>query len=92
MSDDSFFDDLIGKSNKGNKLVNNLYKIPKKDKGLNVPHHQATIPNLIHQADLIFLPNDNGFKYALVVVDIATRKVDAIPLKSKTNTEILSVL
>jgi IS30 family transposase len=45
-----------------------------------------------HQADLLFLPNDNGFKYCLVVVDLATRITDAQPLKNKTSKDVLEAM
>ena len=51
------------------------------------PHWEVSKPNMIHQADLLFLPHDTvgrkTYKYALVVVDIATRYKDAEPLTSK---------
>ncbi|EGG22990.1 hypothetical protein DFA_05120 [Cavenderia fasciculata] len=36
----------------------------------------------------VILPNDNGFKYALVVVDLASRLTDAEPLQNKTAKEV----
>ena len=51
------------------------------------PHWEVSKPNMIHQADLLFLPHDTvgrkTYKYALVVVDIATRYKDAEPRTSK---------
>ena len=51
------------------------------------PHWEVSKPNMIHQADLLFLLHDSvgrkTYKYALVVVDIATRYKDAEPLTSK---------
>ena len=48
------------------------------------PHWEVSKPNMIHQADLLFLPHDSigrkTYKYALVVVDIFTRYKDAEPL------------
>ena len=48
------------------------------------PHWAVSKPNMIHQADFLFLPHDTvgrkTYKYALVVVDIATRYKDAEPL------------
>lgn len=44
--------------------------------------------NQIHQADLLFLPHDKKYKYALVVVDVASRYTDAEPLKSKYASEV----
>ena len=51
------------------------------------PHWSVDIPNKIHQADLLFLPHDKverkTYKYALVVIDVASRYKDAEPLTSK---------
>jgi len=44
----------------------------------------------IHQADLLFLPTDKGHKYALTVVDVASRNVDAVPLKDKSAASVKS--
>ena len=56
------------------------------------PHWDISKPNEIHQADLLFLPHDTvkrkTYKYALVVVDVASRYVDAEPLTSKYSTEV----
>jgi hypothetical protein len=68
--------------------IKNLYKVPLRDKGVNMPHFQYYAPNLSQQADLLFLPNDAGFKYALVVADEGSRLVDAEPLKDKDGASI----
>ena len=56
------------------------------------PHYNITIPNKIHQADLLFLPHDivnrKTYKYALVVIDIASRYKDAEPLLSKESKNV----
>ena len=56
------------------------------------PHWTVDKPNEIHQADLLFLPHDTmrrkTFKYALVVVDVASRYKDAEPLTSKKSSEV----
>ena len=56
------------------------------------PHWTVDKPNQIHQADLLFLPHDRvgrkTYKYALVVVDIASRYKDAEALTSKESQEI----
>ena len=53
------------------------------------PRH---IPNEVHQADLLFLPHDRvrrkTFRYALTVVDVASRYKEAEPLTSKTAAEV----
>lgn len=73
---------------KDNSIVKNLTKVPMKEPREVMPHTTAPIENAVQQADLLFLPNDDGYKYLLVVVDIATRKVDAEPLKSKDANEV----
>jgi hypothetical protein len=69
-------------------LVDQLFKKPKKDKGVNAPRFLPIDPGYVHQADLIFLPNDNGFRYALVIVDNGSRKTDAEPIKNKDGATI----
>ena len=52
------------------------------------------LPNAVHQADLLFLPHDKLprgkkiFKYALTVVDVASRFKAAEPLTSKDSSEV----
>ena len=52
------------------------------------PHFVNTRPNDTHQIDLLYLPHDKvrrkKYKYALTVVDIATRYKDAEPLTEKS--------
>ena len=54
----------------------------------------VSLPNAVHQADLLFLPHDelaHGkkiYKYALTVVDVASRYKAAEPLASKESYEV----
>ena len=59
-------------------------------KQINFSHFDVIVPNEVHQADLLFLPHDNGYKYALTVVDVASRYKQAEPLKTKSSTEVAS--
>ena len=56
------------------------------------PHWVVGKPNQIHQADLLFLPHDTvrrkTYRYALVVIDIASRYKDAEALTSKDSGEV----
>ena len=56
------------------------------------PHWRVDKANKIHQADLLFLPHDTyrkkTYKYALVVVDIASRYKDAEALFTKESSEV----
>ena len=55
-------------------------------------HWTVDVPNEIHQADLLFLPHDTvrrkTYKYALVVIDVATRYKDTEALTSKESLEV----
>lgn len=84
-----FYDKLISKKNDPNSLLDNLYKPIRKNKGLNKTHFYTYNKNVIHQADLLFLPTDEEFKYALVVVDLHDRITDSRPLKTKKGEEII---
>ena len=56
------------------------------------PKFDVATPNEVHQADLLFLPHDRFgkklYKYALTVVDVASRYKEAEPLASKESTEV----
>ena len=57
-----------------------------------MPHIVSGKEDSIHQADLLFLPNDDGYKYALVVVDVATGDTDAEPIKNKTPRDVMNAI
>jgi hypothetical protein len=77
---------------KENNVLNNLTKVPTKDSNLTMPHTTEEEKYAVEQADLLFLPDDDGFKYLLVVVDVATRLTDAEPLKSKESKVVLKAM
>ena len=56
------------------------------------PKFDVATPNSVHQADLLFLPHDKirrkTYKYALTVVDIASRYKEVEPLTSKDSCEV----
>ena len=58
------------------------------------PKFDVSRPNAVHQADLLFLPHDKlphgkkVYKYALTVVDVASRYKAAEPLTSKESEEV----
>ena len=71
----------ISKAPKDFKKKQELYKlfeVPKKEL---MPRFYNFEANNTHQADILYLPDDRGFKYCLVVVDIATSRMDAQPLR-----------
>jgi len=74
---------------KPNSLVKSLLRIPPKEHKRDIPKLKVYKRDSVDQADLLFLPNDNGFRYLLVIVDCATRSLDAEPLKTKQPKEVL---
>ena len=60
------------------------------------PKFDVAVPNAVHQADLLFLPHDKvgrrTYRYALSVVDVASRYKAAEPLTSKTAAEVANAL
>ena len=58
------------------------------------PKFDVSLPNAVHQADLLFLPHDKlprgkkVYKYALTVVDVASRYKAAEALTSKESGEV----
>ena len=90
------FDNLRKKFGMGNtqkNIVDNLIKIPVPDTGLNVPITDVFQRNYSHQVDLLYLPDDNGFKFALVCVDLESSYIGAEPMKdNKSSAEALKAL
>ena len=67
-------------------LIMDLTKTPHKDKGADIPHVSNNIlkPNVLQQADILYLPTDAfGYKYCLVVVDVYSKLCDAVALKER---------
>ncbi len=71
------------------KLIDELFKKGKRNRGENQTHFRAYKENIIHQADLLYLPHDQDYKYCLLVVDNGSRKTDAKPLKTKLASDVV---
>lgn len=56
------------------------------------PHFDVDKGGASHQADLLHLPKDNGYEYALVVTDLATRAIDSVPIKTRDAKTVLAAL
>ena len=60
------------------------------------PKFDVSVPNQVHQADILFLPHDRvgrkTFQYALTVVDVVIHYKEAEPLTSKSSAETAEVL
>ena len=79
----------IFKNKEDLNLMKQLMKPPKKPKKQNKGHISILKEaNVNAQADLLFLPEDQKYKYILSYVDEA-RIADAVPLKTKQTPEVL---
>lgn len=80
---------IIG--DKGNaEELSELYDIPLKEKQSDMPHYEVYEPYYMEQADTLYLPTGAfGYKYALVVVDIHTRRCDAEAMKTRDGPAIV---
>lgn len=77
----------IGRSKTGKPSIVEYLSSTTKERQM--PQHKSYKKNAVHQADLLFLPTDDGFKYALVVVDVFDRSLDAEPLRTKNPEDVL---
>jgi len=89
-NDFAFYDNLgildrVPKSYLQKQILHQILKKPPK-----IPYynntHWAKLPDYekIQQADLLYLPHDGPYKYALVCVEINDGTTDAVPLVDKT--------
>lgn len=74
------------------ELKKGVHAIPPNEKGDAIPHTNVYHNDTVHQADLLFLPTDKGFRYLLVVVDLHNGATDAEPLKGKDSTLVFYAL
>ena len=60
------------------------------------PHYQVTIPNEMHQFDLLYMPSDtlygNKYKYILAGIDVASRFKIARPLRTKQARDVAEMI
>jgi hypothetical protein len=87
MSINEFIQSLT--KNKKSSELNTLFKKPIPENKLQMPVSQVFEPNVYYQADLLYMPNDEGFKYILGCVDLYDGALDAEPLKERNNKTII---
>ena len=65
-------------------------------KSIDRPHYEVTIPNEMHQFDLLYMPSDslygNKYKYILAGIDAASRSKVARPLKTKQARDVAEMI
>lgn len=88
MSISEFFHD-VKKGAKKNTELNQLYKKPVSENWNHEPHTQVFKKDVHYQADTLYLPEDKGYKFALVCVDLYDGTIDAEPMKEVNPSEVL---
>ena len=63
--------------------IQNLTSPPKTDLTPATFRNRNIKKDTYHSMDVLYLTHDGDYKYLLVIVDVATRAVDAEPLKSR---------
>ena len=65
-------------------------------KRIDRPHYEVTIPNEMHQFDLLYMPSDtlygNKYKYTLAGIDAASRYKVARPLRTKQVRDVAEMI
>lgn len=64
-------------------------KLVEPPKVVNKSSFKVFSDNAVVQADLIYMPEDNGYNFILTVVDVASRAVDAEPLENRTAEDVV---
>ena len=71
-----------------------VHKPPSKH--IDRPHYEVTIPNQMHQFDLLYMLNDtlygNKYKYILSRIDATSRYKVARPLKTKQAADVAAMI
>lgn len=73
-----------------NEEHTNLYLRPKKEKRSERPKVLIWKANAVQQADTCDMPEDKGFKYFLVLVELACRRVDGELIENKEAITVLN--
>ena len=88
MSIRDFYND-IKQNAKANTELNQLYKKPVPETGKYMPISQVFEKDIYYQADVLYMPEDDGYKYMLVCVDMFDGTVDAQPIKQVNPENVL---
>ena len=60
------------------------------------PHYEVTVPNKVHQFDVLYMPQDtlygNKYKYILAGIDVASRYKVARPMRTKQAKDVADMI
>ena len=55
-------------------------------------HYKIHVPNQLHMMDIVYLPDDVGFKYCFTYMDICSRYAACVPIKNRQTDTILCAI
>lgn len=85
----NFIENILNGKKSKRSMVDQLYKLPQKDKDGDNSTIPIIDPNYAQYIDLLYLPSDNGMKYCLVIADQGSRYVGATALEDRTVADII---
>jgi hypothetical protein len=88
MSIRQFYESIKQNASKNSEL-NQLYKKPIPESKSQTPQAQIFEKDIFYQGDVLYLPEDKGFKYCLVCVDMYDGTIDAEPIKEIDSTNVI---
>lgn len=77
---------------KNMKSITKQMTAPRRDRGDSSATTDTHAKGSVYQADLLRLPEDRGYNYALVVVDTYDRSMDAEPMKTTQSKETVQAI
>ena len=83
------FYDNIKKNSKANTELNQLYKKPVPESGINMPVSQVFTKDIYYQADVLYMPEDGEYAYMLVCVDMYDGSIDAEQIKEVKSKNVI---
>ena len=89
---DNFIDKLLSGKKSKKSVLDQLFIRPNADKDGDAPTMPHITSGYWEQADTLYLPNDKGFVYAMVICDVGSRLVDAEPMKSRDPEDVIIAL
>jgi hypothetical protein len=88
MSIEEFYKE-VKKNAKENSELNQLYKKPKAEIKIYMPKFNVYNPDVLQQADILYMPKDGDYAFILVCVDLYDNRMDAEPIKKVDEDEVL---
>ena len=74
------------------RLINQFLQTPRTERIHPSYRNSIMIPDYLHQADILYLPTDSGYKYLLTLIDVHNSLAGAYPLKNMDSSSLIDAL